>query len=78
MRIIGSDCSYKGEPSIIYSSEETEYLASRSKFSPVGKFPHGLPNLNFLQNRISKLGLKGTVTVGRLNFKHVMIRLTND
>ncbi|KAL0405501.1 UNVERIFIED_CONTAM: hypothetical protein Slati_3864000 [Sesamum latifolium] len=78
MQRIGSDCSYKGRPSIIYSSEETEYLGSCLKFSLVGKFSHGLPNLNFLRNRIVKLGLKGTVTVGRLNFKHVLIRLTNE
>ncbi|KAL0439632.1 UNVERIFIED_CONTAM: hypothetical protein Slati_2446200 [Sesamum latifolium] len=78
MRRIGSDCCYKGEPGIIYSSEETEYLASRSKFSLVGKFSHGLPNLNFLRNRIIKLGLKGTVNVGRLNFKHVLICLNNE
>ncbi|KAL0462805.1 UNVERIFIED_CONTAM: hypothetical protein Slati_0168100 [Sesamum latifolium] len=76
MRRIGSDCCYKGEPGIIYSSEETEYLASRLKFSLVGKFSHGLPN--FLWNRIIKLGLKSTVNVGRLNFKHVLICLNNE
>ncbi|KAL0445791.1 UNVERIFIED_CONTAM: hypothetical protein Slati_1707000 [Sesamum latifolium] len=55
-----------------------EYLASRLKFSLVGKLSHGLPNLNFLQNRIVKLGLKGTVNVSRLNLKHVLIRLSNE
>ncbi|KAL0283500.1 UNVERIFIED_CONTAM: hypothetical protein Sradi_7225900 [Sesamum radiatum] len=78
MQRIGTDCNYKGEPGIIYSTEETEFLASRLKFSLVGKFSHGLPNLNFLRNRIVKLGLKGTVNVGRLNFKHVLIRLNNE
>ncbi|KAL0402151.1 UNVERIFIED_CONTAM: hypothetical protein Slati_4245000 [Sesamum latifolium] len=78
MQRIGTDCTFKGEPGIIYSSEETKYLASRLKFSLVGKFSHGLPNLNFLRNRIIKLGLKGTVNVGRLNFKHVLIRLNNE
>ncbi|KAL0374008.1 UNVERIFIED_CONTAM: hypothetical protein Sradi_3316500 [Sesamum radiatum] len=78
MRRIGTNCSYKGEPGVIYSSEEMEYLASRLKFLFVDKFSHGLPNLNFLRNRIVKLGLKGTVTVGRLNFKHVLIRFTNE
>ncbi|KAL0278019.1 UNVERIFIED_CONTAM: hypothetical protein Sradi_7303400 [Sesamum radiatum] len=75
MQRIGTDCNYKGEPGIIYSTEETEFLASRLKFTLVGKFSHGLPNLNFLRNRIVKLGLKGSVNVGRLNFKHVLIRL---
>ncbi|KAL0293313.1 UNVERIFIED_CONTAM: hypothetical protein Sradi_6943400 [Sesamum radiatum] len=78
IRRIGTDCNYKGEPGIIYSTEETEFLASRLKFSLVGKFSHGLPNLNFLRNRIVKLGLKGSVNVGRLNFKHVLIRLNNE
>ncbi|KAL0402157.1 UNVERIFIED_CONTAM: hypothetical protein Slati_4245600 [Sesamum latifolium] len=57
---------------------QTKYLASRLKISLVGKFSHGLPNLNFLRYRIVKLGLKGTVNVGRLNFKHVLIRLNNE
>ncbi|KAL0288045.1 UNVERIFIED_CONTAM: hypothetical protein Sradi_7109000 [Sesamum radiatum] len=78
MQRIGTDCNYKGEPGIIYSTEETEFLASRLKFTLVGKFSHGLPNLNFLRNRIVKLGLKGSVNVGRLNFKHVLIRLNNE
>ncbi|KAL0394560.1 UNVERIFIED_CONTAM: hypothetical protein Slati_4422200 [Sesamum latifolium] len=67
-----------GEPGIIYSSEETAFLAARLKFTLVDKFSHGLSNLNFLCIRIVKLGLKGNVTVGRLNFKHVLIRLSNE
>ncbi|KAL0416182.1 UNVERIFIED_CONTAM: hypothetical protein Slati_3450100 [Sesamum latifolium] len=78
MRLIGSDFSFMGELGIIYSSEETGFLAARLKFMLVGKFSHGLPNLNFLRLRIVKLGLKGNVTVGRLKFKHVLIRLIND
>ncbi|KAL0418816.1 UNVERIFIED_CONTAM: hypothetical protein Sradi_1295100 [Sesamum radiatum] len=78
MQVIGMGSSYKGEPGIIYSSEETTLLAARLKFALVGKFSHGLPNLNFLRIRIVKLGLKGNVTAGRLNFKHVLIRLSND
>ncbi|KAL0445293.1 UNVERIFIED_CONTAM: hypothetical protein Slati_2252000 [Sesamum latifolium] len=34
--------------------------------------------LIFFGNRIVKLGLKGTVNVGRLNLKHVIIRLSNE
>ncbi|KAL2228591.1 UNVERIFIED_CONTAM: hypothetical protein Sindi_1838800 [Sesamum indicum] len=75
---IGSYSSYKGEPGIIYSSEETAQLASKLKFTLVSKFSHGLPNLNFLRNRIIRLGLKGNVTVGRLNLKHVLSRLANE
>ncbi|KAL0336656.1 UNVERIFIED_CONTAM: hypothetical protein Sradi_4877500 [Sesamum radiatum] len=78
MRWIGSDSSYKGELGIIYSPEETAELAARLKFAFVGKFSHGLPNLNFLCILIVKLGMKGNVTVGRLNFKHVLIRLSNE
>ncbi|KAL0298004.1 UNVERIFIED_CONTAM: hypothetical protein Sangu_3166500 [Sesamum angustifolium] len=37
MRRIGSDSSYKGEPGIIYSPEETANLAARLKFALVGK-----------------------------------------
>ncbi|KAK4390395.1 hypothetical protein Sango_2102800 [Sesamum angolense] len=36
MRLISSDSSYKGEPGIIYSSEETAELAARLKFALVG------------------------------------------
>ncbi|KAL0291046.1 UNVERIFIED_CONTAM: hypothetical protein Scaly_2651500 [Sesamum calycinum] len=78
MRRIGSDSSYKGEPGIIYSPEETAELAARLKFALVGKFSHGLPNMNFLCICIVKLGLKGNVSIGRLNFKHVLIRLSNE
>ncbi|KAL0288949.1 UNVERIFIED_CONTAM: hypothetical protein Scaly_2715800 [Sesamum calycinum] len=78
MRRIGLDSSFKGEPGIIYSSEETAELVARLKFALVGKFSHGLPSLNFLRIHIVKLGLKGNVTVGRLNFKHVLIRLLNE
>ncbi|KAK4383743.1 hypothetical protein Sango_2748200 [Sesamum angolense] len=78
MRRIGSDSSYKGEPGIIYSPEETAELAARLKFALVGKFSHGLLNMNFLRIRIVKLGLKGNVSIGRLNFKHVLIRLSNE
>ncbi|KAK4383742.1 hypothetical protein Sango_2748100 [Sesamum angolense] len=78
MRRIGSDSSFKGEPGIIYSFEETAELAALLKFALASKFSHGFPNLNFLRIRIVKLGLKGNVTVERLNFKHVLIRLSNE
>ncbi|KAL0297837.1 UNVERIFIED_CONTAM: hypothetical protein Scaly_3081700 [Sesamum calycinum] len=38
MRRIGSDSSYKGEPGIIYSPEETAELAARLKFALVEDF----------------------------------------
>ncbi|KAK4384597.1 hypothetical protein Sango_3045000 [Sesamum angolense] len=72
------DSSYKGELGIIYSTEETAELVAHLKFELVGKFTHGLSNLNFLRIHIVKLGLKGNVTVWRLNFKHVLIRLSNE
>ncbi|KAL0402599.1 UNVERIFIED_CONTAM: hypothetical protein Slati_4289800 [Sesamum latifolium] len=72
MRLIGTDSSYTGEPGIIYSSEETALLAARLKFSLVGKFSHGLPNLNFLRIRLVKLGLKGNVIVE--DFSRIWLR----
>ncbi|KAL0327906.1 UNVERIFIED_CONTAM: hypothetical protein Scaly_2223200 [Sesamum calycinum] len=42
------------------------------------KFSHGLPNLNFLRNRLVKLALRGSVTVGIINLKHVLIQLTHE
>ncbi|KAL0394658.1 UNVERIFIED_CONTAM: hypothetical protein Slati_4432000 [Sesamum latifolium] len=75
---IGSDSSYKCEPGIINSSDEKTQLAARLKFTLVGRFSHGFLNLNFLRLKIVKLGLKGNVIVGMLNFKHVLIYLTNE
>ncbi|KAL0444923.1 UNVERIFIED_CONTAM: hypothetical protein Slati_2215000 [Sesamum latifolium] len=78
IHMIGSCSCYKGEPGITYSNEETEKLAIRLKFALVGKFSYGLPNMNFLQQRIIKLGLRGSATVARLSLKHVLINLTHD
>ncbi|KAL0286807.1 UNVERIFIED_CONTAM: hypothetical protein Sangu_2720400 [Sesamum angustifolium] len=70
--------TYKGQPSITYSDEETMHLADRLRFALVVKFSHEPPNLNFLRQRINKLGLRGFVTIGPLNFKHVLIMVSNE
>ncbi|KAK4439284.1 hypothetical protein Salat_0263300 [Sesamum alatum] len=75
---IGTVSKYKGLPSITYTEDETSQLSDRLKFALIGKFSHGLPNLNFLRQRIVKLGLRGSVNVGPLNFKHVLIMLSNE
>ncbi|KAL0296084.1 UNVERIFIED_CONTAM: hypothetical protein Sradi_6660500 [Sesamum radiatum] len=67
-----------GEPEIRFSKAETEHLADRLRYALVGKFSHGLPCINFLKNRLVKLDLRGTVTVGIINLKHVLIQLSNE
>ncbi|KAK4384595.1 hypothetical protein Sango_3044800 [Sesamum angolense] len=58
MRVIGSDSSYKGEPGIIYSSEETTLLAAQLKFALIRlpSLPVHLFEKNALFTLASKIG----------------------
>lgn len=69
---------YKGKPGIIFSEEEINFLAQPLKFALVGKFSHGLPSLKFLRQKFESLGLKGSFTIGAINFKHILINLTHE
>ncbi|KAL0415060.1 UNVERIFIED_CONTAM: hypothetical protein Slati_3337900 [Sesamum latifolium] len=75
---MGTVTSFRGRPCITFSDEETEWLAERLKFAIIGKFSHGLPSLSFLKNRLIKLDLRGSVSVGAINLKHVLIQLSHE
>ncbi|KAL0406373.1 UNVERIFIED_CONTAM: hypothetical protein Slati_3951200 [Sesamum latifolium] len=78
IKTMGTATSFRGEPGIRFSKEETDLLAERLKFALIGKFSHGLPSLNFLKNRLIKLDLRGSVSVGAINLKHVLIQLSHE
>lgn len=77
-QFVGTFSKYKGQPGITFSEEETSMLAEHLKFALIGKFSHGLPNLKFLRQRLIKLGLRGSVSVGFINLKHVLINLSHE
>ncbi|KAL0444093.1 UNVERIFIED_CONTAM: hypothetical protein Slati_2132000 [Sesamum latifolium] len=44
----------------------------------VGKFSHGYPNMQTIRTYFAKLGFRGAYSVGVINIKHILIKLSNE
>lgn len=52
-------------------------MASSLQFALIGKFTTGCPSFSVLKQRFTGFGLSGPYKVGLINFKHIVIRLSN-
>lgn len=74
----GKASIHRGIPFIQFSDSENNLMAEHCRFTLIGKFSQGSPPFKVLQTKLSAFGFKGAVFVGFINFKHVMIKLTNE
>ncbi|KAL0356224.1 UNVERIFIED_CONTAM: hypothetical protein Sradi_4069300 [Sesamum radiatum] len=74
----GKPCLHRGGRAINFPMEETNILATHLKFALVGKFSHGYPNMNTIRTYFSKHGLRGAYSIGVINIKHILIKLSNE
>ncbi|KAK4382066.1 hypothetical protein Sango_2908800 [Sesamum angolense] len=67
-----------GQPTIIFSDEETQSLAAKFRFALVGKVSRGSPPYSQLHRLLVNSGLQGAFTVSLINNKHTLIALTTE
>ncbi|XP_022860891.1 uncharacterized protein LOC111381341 isoform X1 [Olea europaea var. sylvestris] len=67
---------YREEPCIALSDNEIQKLSGSSKYTLIGKFSNGKPQLAQLRTTFDFLGFKGAFTVGLIDSKHVLIIFT--
>ncbi|XP_027060814.2 uncharacterized protein [Coffea arabica] len=66
--------TYKGEAAVIFSKEDADRLAAPFRWTLVGKFSHGRPTLEDIRKFLASLNLRDHVTVGLMDYRHVLIR----
>lgn len=63
--------TFKGRPAIFFSNDNIQKLSAPFRFALVGKFSHGRPPMNEIRLSIESIGLKGSLTTGRIDAKHI-------
>ncbi|XP_071933805.1 uncharacterized protein [Coffea arabica] len=71
---LGSLGSHRGEPALIISRQELTALAVPFRNALIGRFALRRPPMESIRKFFVSLGLKGEVSVGLLDAKHVLIR----
>uniref|UniRef100_M1DIB4 DUF4283 domain-containing protein n=1 Tax=Solanum tuberosum TaxID=4113 RepID=M1DIB4_SOLTU len=69
----------QGEPSITWKTSEVRLLIMKEnlQFAIIGKFSYGKPDIAELRKAIpSQCGIKGDCSIGVLDTRHILIRLT--
>ncbi|XP_071933183.1 uncharacterized protein [Coffea arabica] len=66
--------TFKGEAAVVFSKEEADKLAAPFHWTLVGKFSHGRPSLEAMRKFFSSLNLKDHVSIGLLDYRHVLLR----
>ncbi|XP_071928074.1 uncharacterized protein [Coffea arabica] len=69
---------YKGEAAVIFSREDVDKLAAPFRWTLVGKFSHGRPSLEDTRKFFSSLNLKDQVSIGLMDYRHVLIKCTAE
>ncbi|XP_027156068.1 uncharacterized protein LOC113766259 [Coffea eugenioides] len=69
---------YKGEAAVIFSKAEVDKLATPFRWALVGKFSHGRPSLEGIRKFFSTLNLKDQVSVGLLDYRHVLLKCSAE
>ena len=67
-----------GEPAVCFSMDDIEKVAAPFQFSLVGKFSRGRLYMEDLRKFFCTLDLKGEVSLGLLDRRHVLIRLEHE
>mgnify|MGYP004712738809 CR=1 FL=1 len=70
--------THRGEPAVRFAIDDIERVAIPFCFALVGKFSRGRPIMEEIQKFFRALDLKEEVSLGLLDRRHILIRLTND
>ncbi|XP_027181954.1 uncharacterized protein LOC113780345 [Coffea eugenioides] len=70
--------THKGEPAVNFCMEDIECIATPFQYALVGKFSKGRLLMEDLRNFFHSLDLKAEFSLGLLDHKHVLIRLTTE
>ncbi|EOY17297.1 Uncharacterized protein TCM_036445 [Theobroma cacao] len=68
---------YTDRPAVSFFEDEISALAQRFKFSMVGKFSR-MPRMQEIRATFKRIGLMGAYEIRWLDYKHILILLTNE
>ncbi|XP_027150383.1 uncharacterized protein LOC113750625 [Coffea eugenioides] len=77
-RVQGVVSSHRGEPSVSFSMEDIERIAAPFQYALVGKFSRGRPIMDDLRKFFHALDLTAKFSLGLLDRRHILIRLSNE
>ncbi|KAH9662191.1 reverse transcriptase domain-containing protein [Citrus sinensis] len=66
----------RGEPAVIFTTEEIAVMAEPFKLALVGKFSFGRPSMDIIRKFFISLGLKGNSQISLLDNRHILIKLS--
>ncbi|KAK6919812.1 protein of unknown function DUF4283 [Dillenia turbinata] len=69
---------FKGELAVFFSKEDINKLVALFKLTLVEKFSHEKPKLEEIRKFFATLNLRGTIIVGHLDTRHVLLRFTKE
>ena len=69
---------YKGEAAVVFSRVDADRLAVPFRWTLVGKFSHGRPSLEDTRKFFASLNLKDQVSIGLLDYRHVLIKCSAE
>ncbi|XP_027118292.2 uncharacterized protein [Coffea arabica] len=69
---------YKGEAAVVFSKADADKLAAPFQWALVGKFSHGRPSLEDIRKFFALLNLKDHVSIGLMDYRHVLIKCTTE
>lgn len=69
--------SLNGIPALVFNKTDWNSMADSLRFALIGKFTSGCPPFKVLKSRFASFGLSGPYKLGFINFKHIVIRLSN-
>lgn len=67
--------NHHGKPALKISKDLVDSVANPFRYMLVGKFSHGRPTMVVSRAAFTKLGLKGDVSLGHFDSKHMLIHL---
>lgn len=67
---------FKGEPALFFTEEEIKKTSAPCVLSLIGKFFYDRPNMEAIRKAVQTIGLKGSILIGWLNRKLILLRPT--
>ena len=77
-RVQGVSSTHRREPAVSFSMEDIERIAAPFPYALVGKFSRGRPLMEKLRKFFQALNLKAEYSLGLMDRRHVLIRLSNE
>ncbi|KAF8390845.1 hypothetical protein HHK36_023144 [Tetracentron sinense] len=76
---IKKPATYKGEPALFFSEDETKLLAAPHRLSLVAKCSYGRPSLDVIKTFMKKsAGIRLAFSVGILDSRHLLFRFSSE